>query len=121
MIPYEKDKKRIIVLDTDLKDIKSEDVKNFMKVVVGRHYGNLKNRGSGWSFPAFQEQVFLDWLQPPQKIEETLLPSKPEEPIKTFEDKSVQTDSQDDLMDHFTYKYDIDSSLYEFGKQWLMG
>ncbi len=59
---YEKDKKRIIVLDRDLKDISQEDIKNFMKKVLGRHYENLKNRGAGWSFPSFQENLFKEWI-----------------------------------------------------------
>lgn len=112
-LPFENDKKRIVLLDKDLKNIPLDDLKAFMKKVIGRHYENLKNRGSGWTFPAFQEPVFMEWMDSLDKKEDQMKVSK-----TILTESAIQCD-QDDLLYHYQYRYDVDPALYVFARKWL--
>lgn len=113
-IPFEKDKKRIVLLDKDLDTVPPDQLKLFMKKVIGRHYDNLKNRGSGWTFPAFQEPSLLEWIE----SLDSPLPQSINKPEVEKEDKAVQCDPND-LLENFRYRYDVDPALYAFGRKWL--
>lgn len=127
---YQKEKKRIVIPDKELEGIPEDEVRQFMKKVLARHYASLKNVGSGWSFQISHEPALLEWIQntspspPPNEQEE----EKDDDKLVQTRNVIVETEPAPEKTDACTqtdetlvhvYTYDIHPSIKEFGLKWL--
>lgn len=126
-IPYECEKKRIIILDKDLDHLPKEKIQAFMKRVIGRHYHNLNKKGPGYSFSIFHEPALKEWIETlSSPSSETTTTNEIAVQTELIEedigkvDQETQTDTRE-ISDQFQYKFDVDPIFYELGRRWMMG
>lgn len=116
MLHYEVEEKRVVVMDIEIQKegISEEAWQTMMKMILGRHYGDLNKKGPGWSFPRYALEKFQALL-----AKEMALPVFDSAPPIRTKDSSSQTTVIDTSPKIHRYKHDISEELIQFGRSWL--